>query len=143
MTKQPDPVFAGLAEGLKPADVELPPDTTAAAKTDEPVTLDLATLIALGADHRFTEIADAVQTVAEAADRQLRETKNLTNAADRIADVLETLVGLFASVIGVANSKCGYGDTERIDVVNFVRTGLGRKDFRCDADSVENANDSD
>jgi len=121
MTKQPDPVFAGLSLGLKPVDLDLPPDT---------ITIDTELLRA----RERLRTVKATERLADLAERSLSAQLRTAQAAERQADALEVVAALFASVIGVANAKCGIGPDERTDVVNFLRTGRGVKDFPCDAD---------
>ncbi|ERF85898.1 MAG: hypothetical protein C207_01073 [Bradyrhizobium sp. DFCI-1] len=120
-------VFDGLAEGLKPR------------ASDEPdaITVDLD---ALRAAERL-RILKAVERRAELAETNLAVQRRIADAAARQAEALEIIVALFYSTIGVGNVTCGH-ESGVTQAVNFLRTGSGREDFRCDEDSVANADDS-
>lgn len=124
MTNQPDPVFSGLAIGLKPADIDMPAGTIRV--TDEQLEI-------LRASERIRTVR-ATERLAELAEDTLAAQLRTAKAAERQAEAVEVIAALFMSVIGAANSKCGYGDDERADVVNFIRSGRGIKDFQCDED---------
>ncbi|MDI4236805.1 hypothetical protein OZ411_28740 [Bradyrhizobium sp. Arg237L] len=61
----------------------------------------------------------------------------LTEATERLADAVEALTGLFASVIGRADAACSGHDGPHYTAVNFIRSGHGNKSFACDADASE------
>jgi hypothetical protein len=125
MTKPDDPLFAGLAEGLRPADLE-------AAAADKP-TLSVTELAAMSIDHRFGRIADALEKLAKAAECIADAAPHI----ERIADSLETVAALFASVIGVGEAECCSDTLGRPTVVpvGFIRAGAGNDAFTCDADN--------
>ncbi|MEK9282811.1 hypothetical protein MTR72_24805 [Bradyrhizobium sp. ISRA442] len=115
-----NPVFDGLAEGLAT------------------ITVDLETL---RASERL-RIVNALERQTELAETNLAVQQRIADAAGRQAEALEIIAALFASTIGVGNVTCGH-EAGVTQTVNFLRTGSGRKDFRCDNDSVANADDSD
>lgn len=121
---QSDPVTAALAEGLKPG-------RTLAMRAGDTLSIDLATL---RAEERI-RIVRAVERQADLAEESVAVQRRAASAAERQAEALETLVALFASTLGVGTASCG--DPATYQNVNFIRTGLGRKDFVCDADSLE------
>ncbi|WP_338687744.1 hypothetical protein V5279_22535 [Bradyrhizobium sp. 26S5] len=86
-------------------------------------TIGLTELLALSEDARLGRIAAA---------------------AERIAESTETLMALFASLIGQGKATClsfdGTGPTTQ-PAVNFLRTGDGTKAFACDAINAENVDD--
>lgn len=137
-----NPVSEGLAEGLAAPSVtmRLAAGDRHGLKPREPdtITVDLE---ALRAAERL-RIVKAVERQAELAETNLAVQQRIADAAARQAEALEIIAALFASTIGVGNVTCGHepGVTE---TVNFLRTGSGRKDFRCDADSAANADDTD
>jgi hypothetical protein len=102
-----DPVFDGLADGLKPGNA-------VSLKPDDSIPVREAALLAIGAK---------LDRLAEASERQ--------------ADALEILVGLFASCVGVGSARCfSEGERFGREVpLNFIRAGSGVKPFACDADS--------
>jgi hypothetical protein len=86
-------------------------------------------------DARLDRAASAAEGAAAALTR-------IANAADnlgRVADALETLTALFASVVGVGKTTC-YGSGNGAEYgppVNFIRSGQGKDVFACDADNSE------
>ncbi|WP_271502456.1 hypothetical protein [Bradyrhizobium sp. CCBAU 11357] len=124
MTRQPDPVFAGLAEGLRPRAVAPEPET---------ITLDID---AIRADERF-RIIQAVESLAETAEHQLAAQLRTANAAERLANSIETLVGLFASCVG-RGSASGPGqcssDPWTSEPVNYFRASSTGNSFKPDRD---------
>lgn len=123
--KSHDAVFEGLAAGLTPADLDLPNDT---------ITVDVALL----------QARDRLRIV-RATEENVKLQRRIADAAERQADAFETLMTLFASTIGVGTAMCGatLDGTLRHETVNFIRTGLGRKNFACDGDSLEAAKADD
>lgn len=136
MTKS-DPVFTELAEGLRPRDLQ--PDLGSLgvkpADLDLPGTIKLheIDLDLLRARERLRAVK-ATEHLAELAEQTLAAQLRIADAAEQQANALEVIAALFASVIGAANAKCGFEPDVRTDVVNFLRTGRGIKDFQCDED---------
>ncbi|WP_407194287.1 hypothetical protein [Bradyrhizobium sp. STM 3566] len=127
-----DPVYAGLIEGLKPGRTRT---------LDAGDTLTLKPKLLRAAER--LRIVRAVERQAELSESILAAHLRIADAVERQADALELIGGLFASTIGVGTAACGANgpDPTTYQTVNFVRTGLGRKDFVCDGDSFENAKD--
>lgn len=125
---QSDPVTAALAEGLKPG-------RTLAMRAGHTLRVDPATL---RAEERI-RIVRAVERQADLAEESLVVQRRAASAAERQAEALETLVALFASTLGVGTASCANSDDN--EPVNFIRTGLGRKGFACDADNIKAAQD--
>lgn len=126
--KHLDPVTTGLAERLKPGQ-------SLGIKAGD--TLKISPKL-LRAGERL-RIVRAVERQAELSESIIAAQVRIAEAAERQADALELIGGLFASIIGVGTAACGQPAT--YNTVNFVRTGLGRKDFACDAESYETAKD--
>jgi transglutaminase-like putative cysteine protease len=106
-----DPIFKGLAEGLKPRADTIPVNTLALININA----------TLGRLEKLQERA------AQAADRQ--------------ASALETMVALFASVIGAGTATC-YDDGRITNpAVFFLRTGNGAKAFACDENNLDSEDD--
>ena len=95
MTRQPDPVFSGLAIGLKPADIDMPADTI--SLTDEQ-------LETLRASERIRTVR-ATERLAYLAEKSLAAQLRTARAAERQAEALEIIAALFASVVGTR--QCG------------------------------------
>ena len=94
MNEQPDPVFAGLAAGLKPADFDLPDDT---------ITVDLALLEA----RERLRAVQAAERQADLAEQALAAQLRMANAAERQAEALEGLAALFACAVEPVEGQDG------------------------------------
>ena len=94
MTEQPDPVFAGLSAGLKPADLELPPDT---------ITVDIELLRA----RERIRLVKATERLADLAEQALAAQLRMANAAERQAEALEGLAALFACAVEPVEGQDG------------------------------------
>ncbi|KYK44297.1 hypothetical protein A1D31_36740 [Bradyrhizobium liaoningense] len=123
---QSNPVIAGLTEGLRPRGEPEQRDT---------ITFDTELL---AAEERI-RIVRAAERQAELAEESLAVQRRAASAAERQAEAFETLVALFASTLGVGIVSCA--NSENYETVNFIRTGLGRKGFACDADNIKAAQD--
>ncbi|WP_271606612.1 hypothetical protein [Bradyrhizobium sp. CCBAU 11434] len=123
-----NPVFAGLTEGLEPC-------RTRKTQAGDAITIDSELL---AAEERI-RIVRAVERQAELAEESLAIQRRAASAAERQAEAIETLVALFASTLGVGTASCA--DSQNYQTVNFIRTGLGRKGFACDADNIRAAQD--
>lgn len=124
--KHSDPVRAGLAEGLRPRDVE--------PAQSETVTVDVALLRAA----ERLRVVRAVEHQAELSDSILAAQLRTANAAERQADALETLTALFASCIGRGHSSCAPDSIPgswAVSDVFYLRAGDGTKSFGCDRPS--------
>lgn len=112
-----DPVFGGLAEGLKP----LAPGRTTRMRAGD----------RLAIKETISVQEAAAINIAAKLDRLEKLQERAVDAAERQADALETFVQLFASCIGVTTAWCP-GEPEASPVVNYIRSGKGEP-FRCDA----------
>lgn len=124
---QRNPVIAGLLEGLRPRGVE--------PEQSDTITIDTELL---AAEERI-RIVRAVERQAKLVEESLAVQRRAASAAERQAEAFETLVALFASTLGVGIVSCA--NSENYETVNFIRTGLGRKGFACDADNIKAAQD--
>lgn len=125
--QRPDPVFAGLAEGLEPG-------RTRTMQAGDTLTIDTKML---AAEERI-RIVRAVERQAELTEESLAVQRRAASAAERQADALETFVALFASCIGQGRSSCAPDTVPgswAITDVNYLRAGDGTKSFGCDRSS--------
>ncbi|MEH6950114.1 hypothetical protein V4R08_01990 [Nitrobacter sp. NHB1] len=117
-----NPVFEGLAAGLRPADA-----------TDEPGTfhVDLADIRA-AERLRLVKHAERQTELMEAS---LAAQQRLADAAERQAAAFETLSSLLAGCIGIGTSACSgewSSDPWKMRDAFYLRTGEGRRNFGCD-----------
>ena len=96
MNTQLDPVFEGLATGLKPADLELAEDV---------ISIDLELL---RARERLRGVK-ATERLVDLAEETLAGQLRIAKAAERQAEALEAIAALFACVIQPV--ECADGET--------------------------------
>lgn len=108
-----DPVYDGLAEGLKPC------ADTARRRYSKGETISLNEAAALNIAAKIGRLEALQERAVKAAEKQ--------------ADAMETFVALFASVIGQAYAWCP-GETEASPVVAYIRSGTGES-FKCDKEA--------
>ncbi|MGY3514164.1 hypothetical protein [Bradyrhizobium lupini] len=125
--KRPDPVFAGLAEGLEPGG-------TRTMQARDTLTIDTEVL---AAEERI-RIVRAVERQTELGEVSLAVQQRAASAAERQAEAFETLVALFASCIGQGRSSCAPDSLPgswAVSDVNYLRAGDGTKSFGCERSS--------
>jgi hypothetical protein len=109
----PNLAIEAIAEGLKPRPHTFP--------------VDLATIRAA---ERLRLVA-AAERQTELMEASLAAQQRLADAAERQANALEIVAGLFASCVGVTNAWCP-NDANEAPTINFLRTSSDGKPFRCD-----------
>lgn len=123
-----DPVFEGLAQGLKPLAPGRATRMRAGDRLAIKETLSVQEAAAINIAAKLDRLEKLQERAAEAAERQ--------------AEAMETLAALLASCIGVGSARCYAGGDYARDVpLNYLRSGNGARPFACDADNAENGND--
>lgn len=117
-----NPLIDGLAEGLKPS--ELPTAMTVDDLSGKQDTISVHEAAAINIAAKLGRLEALQERAVKAAERQ--------------ADALEVLAGLFASCVGVGSARCYVeGDQGSQEVaLNYFRSGNGAMPFACDADKA-------
>lgn len=117
--------FDGTAEGVK---INLQPDVVTRMMAGDKLaikdTISVNEAAAINIAAKLGRLEALQQRAVEAAERQ--------------ADALEVLAGLFASCVGVGSARC-YAEGEhgsREVPLNYFRSGNGAMPFACDADKA-------
>jgi hypothetical protein len=117
-----NPVTEGLAVGLKPS--ALAAVMRKGAKLGRQDTISVHEAAAINIAAKIGRLEALQERAVEAAERQ--------------ANALEVLAGLFASCVGVGSARCYVEGAQgsREVPLNYLRSGNGAMPFACDADKA-------